>query len=217
MQKTSNFFIILLLINVAIFLMLYNSLILKIKQECGNYGYLDKGYAMLYARNFNVKYTDDWQEIISKILNNTDSLKSENIKKINIRVGMAYNDYVYNLSLYLNVSRSVGKAIEKQLLNEGIQYQTYLNDNYLIVNNYFVQIENDYKTIIVRKSITGKYHYKRFYYDIYTDDLTKYIYKLNDKYRVSIRNKTNLSILIIIIILFIINFIFIKILKKECK
>lgn len=217
MQKSSNFYLILLLINIAIFLMLYNSLLLKIKQEYGNYGYLNKGYAMLYERNFDVKYTDEWQEIISDILNNNDSLKLDTINKINIRIGMAYNDYVFNFSLYLNVSKSVGKAIEQQLLNNDIQYQTHTNDNFFIVNNYFVHIENDYKTIIVSKSITGKYHYKRFYYDIYTDDLTKYIYKLNDKYRVSIRNKTNLSILIIIIILFIINFIFIKILKKECK
>lgn len=81
---------------------------------------------MLYERNFDVKYTDEWQEIISDILNNNDSLKLDNINKINIRIGMSYNDYVFNLSLYLNVSKSVGKAIEHQLLNDDIQYRTLM-------------------------------------------------------------------------------------------
>ena len=49
---------------------------------------------------------------------------------------------------------------------------------------------------------------------IYIDDLDKYIYKLNEKYRISLRNQSNLSFFIIISVIAIFNVIYIKIYKR---
>ena len=169
---------------------------------------------MLYERNFDMKYTDELQEIVSNSLNNTNLLKLKSIKEINIRLGINYNDYVFKMSLYFNVPTSIGKKLEQELLEKGSQYKTYNNYNYLIVNNSFIQISDNYRKVIINKSITGKYHPKKFYYDIYIDDLDKYIYKLNEKYRISLRNQSNLSFFIIISVIAIFNVIYIKIYKR---
>ena len=71
------------------------------------------------------------------------------------------------MSLYFNVPTSIGKKLEQELLEKGSQYKTYNNYNYLIVNNSFIQISDNYRKVIINKSITGKYHPKKFYYDIY--------------------------------------------------
>ena len=118
------------------------------------------------------------------------------------------------MSLCFNVPTSIGKKLEQELLEKGFQYKTYNNDNYLIVNNNFIQIGDNYKKIIINKSITGKYHPHKFYYDIYTDDLYKYIYKLNEEYRISLRNQSNLSFFIIILVIVIFNVIYIKVYKR---
>ena len=70
-MKTSQVYIILLLIDISLFLILFNTLLAGKE----NYGYLNKGYAMLYERNFDTKYTDELQEIVSNSLNNTNLLK----------------------------------------------------------------------------------------------------------------------------------------------
>ena len=209
-MKTSQVYIILLLIDIVLFLMLFNTLL----AGKNDYGYLNKGYAMLYERNFDTKYTDELQEIVSNSLNNTNLLKLKSIKKINIILGINYNDYVFKMSLCFNVPTSIGKKLEQELLEKGFQYKTYNNDNYLIVNNNFIQIGDNYKKIIINKSITGKYHPHKFYYDIYTDDLDKYIYKLNEEYRISLRNQSNLSFFIIILVIVIFNVIYIKVYKR---
>ena len=209
-MKTSQVYIILLLIDISLFLILFNTLLVG-KENCG---YLNKGYAMLYERNFDMKYTDELQEIVSNSLNNTNLLKLKSIKEINIRLGINYNDYVFKMSLYFNVPTSIGKKLEQELLEKGSQYKTYNNYNYLIVNNSFIQISDNYRKVIINKSITGKYHPKKFYYDIYIDDLDKYIYKLNEKYRISLRNQSNLSFFIIISVIAIFNVIYIKIYKR---
>ena len=209
-MKTSQVYIILLLIDIALFLMLFNTLL----AGKNDYGYLNKGYAMLYERSFNTRYTDELQEIVSNSLNHTNLLKLKSIKKINIILGINYNDYVFKMSLCFNVPTSIGKKLEQELLEKGFQYKTYNNDNYLIVNNNFIQIGDNYKKIIINKSITGKYHPHKFYYDIYTDDLDKYIYKLNEEYRISLRNQSNLSFFIIILVIVIFNVIYIKVYKK---
>lgn len=209
-MKTSQVYIVLLLIDISLFLILFNTLL--VGKE--NYGYLNKGYAMLYERNFDMKYTDELQEIVSNSLNNTNLLKLKSIKEINIRLGINYNDYVFKMSLYFNVPTSIGKKLEQELLEKGFQYKTYNNYNYLIVNNNFIQISDNYRKVIINKSITGKYHPKKFYYDIYIDDLDKYIYKLNEKYRISLRNQSNLSFFIIISVIAILNVIYIKIYKR---
>ena len=209
-MKISQVYIILLLIDIALFLMLFNTLL----AGKNDYGYLNKGYAMLYERSFNTRYTDELQEIVSNSLNHTNLLKLKSIKKINIILGINYNDYVFKMSLCFNVPTSIGKKLEQELLEKGFQYKTYNNDNYLIVNNNFIQIGDNYKKIIINKSITGKYHPHKFYYDIYTDDLDKYIYKLNEEYRISLRNQSNLSFFIIILVIVIFNVIYIKVYKK---
>ena len=209
-MKTSQVYIILLLIDIALFLMLFNTLL----AGKNDYGYLNKGYAMLYERSFNTRYTDELQEIVSNSLNHTNLLKLKSIKKINIILGINYNDYVFKMSLCFNVPTSIGKKLEQELLEKGFQYKTYNNDNYLIVNNNFIQIGDNYKKIIINKSITGKYHPHKFYYDIYTDDLDKYIYKLNEEYRISLRNQSNLSFFIIILVIVIFNVIYIKVYKR---
>ena len=209
-MKISQVYIILLLIDIALFLMLFNTLL----AGKNDYGYLNKGYAMLYERSFNTRYTDELQEIVSNSLNNTNLLKLKSIKKINIILGINYNDYVFKMSLCFNVPTSIGKKLEQELLEKGFQYKTYNNDNYLIVNNNFIQIGDNYKKIIINKSITGKYHPHKFYYDIYTDDLDKYIYKLNEEYRISLRNQSNLSFFIIILVIVIFNVIYIKVYKR---
>ena len=56
-MKTSQVYIILLLIDISLFLILFNTLLAGKE----NYGYLNKGYAMLYERNFDTKYTDELQ------------------------------------------------------------------------------------------------------------------------------------------------------------
>ena len=212
-MKTSQVYIILLLIDIALFLMLFNTLL----AGKNDYGYLNKGYAMLYERSFDTRYTDELQEIVSNSLNHTNLLKLKSIKEINIRLGINYNDYVFKMSLYFNVPTSIGKRLEQELLETDFQYKTYNNVNYLIVNNNFIQINDNYKKIIINKSITGKYHPKKFYYDIYTDDLDKYIYQLNEEYRISLRNQSNLSFFIIILVITIINVIYIKIYKRTEK
>ena len=209
-MKISQVYIILLLIDIALFLMLFNNLL----AGKNDYGYLNKGYAMLYERSFNTRYTDELQEIVSNSLNHTNLLKLKSIKKINIILGINYNDYVFKMSLCFNVPTSIGKKLEQELLEKGFQYKTYNNDNYLIVNNNFIQIGDNYKKIIINKSITGKYYPHKFYYDIYTDDLDKYIYKLNEEYRISLRNQSNLSFFIIILVIVIFNVIYIKVYKK---
>lgn len=209
-MKISQVYIILLLIDIALFIMLFNTLL----AGKNDYGYLNKGYAMLYERSFNTRYTDELQEIVSNSLNHTNLLKLKSIKKINIILGINYNDYVFKMSLCFNVPTSIGKKLEQELLEKGFQYKTYNNDNYLIVNNNFIQIGDNYKKIIINKSITGKYHPHKFYYDIYTDDLDKYIYKLNEEYRISLRNQSNLSFFIIILVIVIFNVIYIKVYKK---
>ena len=209
-MKTSQVYIILLLIDISLFLILFNTLLVG-KKDHGN---LNKGYAMLYERNFDTKYTDELQEIVSNSLDNTNLLKLKSIKKINIILGINYNDYVFRMSLYFNVPTSIGKKLEQELLEKGFQYKTYNNYNYLIVNNNFIQISDNYKKIIINKSITGKYHPKKFYYDVYTDDLDKYIYKLNEEYRISLRNQSNLSFFIIILVIVIFNVIYIKVYKR---
>ena len=209
-MKISQVYIILLLIDIALFLMLFNTLL----AGKNDYGYLNKGYAMLYERSFNTRYTDELQEIVSNSLNHTNLLKLKSIKKINIILGINYNDYVFKMSLCFNVPTSIGKKLEQELLEKGFQYKTYNNDNYLIVNNNFIQIGDNYKKIIINKSITGKYHPHKFYYDIYTDDLDKYIYKLNEEYRISLRNQSNLSFFIIILVIVIFNVIYIKVYKR---
>ena len=209
-MKISQVYIILLLIDIALFLMLFNNLL----AGKNDYGYLNKGYAMLYERSFNTRYTDELQEIVSNSLNHTNLLKLKSIKKINIILGINYNDYVFKMSLCFNVPTSIGKKLEQELLEKGFQYKTYNNDNYLIVNNNFIQIGDNYKKIIINKSITGKYHPHKFYYDIYTDDLDKYIYKLNEEYRISLRNQSNLSFFIIILVIVIFNVIYIKVYKR---
>ena len=212
-MKISQVYIILLLIDIALFIMLFNTLL----AGKNDYGYLNKGYAMLYERNFDTKYTDELQEIVSNSLNNTNLLKLKSIKKINIILGINYNDYVFKMSLCFNVPTSIGKKLEQELLEKGFQYKTYNNDNYLIVNNNFIQIGDNYKKIIINKSITGEYHPHKFYYDIYTDDLDKYIYKLNEEYRISLRNQSNLSFFIIILVITIFNVIYIKRYKRTEK
>ena len=209
-MKISQVYIILLLIDIALFIMLFNTLL----AGKNDYGYLNKGYAMLYERSFNTRYTDELQEIVSNSLNHTNLLKLKSIKKINIILGINYNDYVFKMSLCFNVPTSIGKKLEQELLEKGFQYKTYNNDNYLIVNNNFIQIGDNYKKIIINKSITGKYHPHKFYYDIYTDDLDKYIYKLNEEYRISLRNQSNLSFFIIILVIVIFNVIYIKVYKR---
>ena len=212
-MKISQVYIILLLIDIALFIMLFNTLL----AGKNDYGYLNKGYAMLYERSFNTRYTDELQEIVSNSLNHTNLLKLKSIKKINIILGINYNDYVFKMSLCFNVPTSIGKKLEQELLEKGFQYKTYNNDNYLIVNNNFIQIGDNYKKIIINKSITGKYHPHKFYYDIYTDDLDKYIYKLNEEYRISLRNQSNLSFFIIILLIAIFNVIYIKVYKRTKK
>ena len=118
------------------------------------------------------------------------------------------------MSLYFNVPTSIGKKLEQELLEKGFQYKIYNNYNYLIVNNNFIQISDNYKKIIINKSITGKYHPKKFYYDVYIDKLDKYIYKLNEEYRISLRNQSNLSFFIIILVSVIFNVIYIKVYKR---
>ena len=212
-MKASQVYLILLLIDISLFLILFNTLLTG-KED---YGYLNNGYAMLYERSFDTKYTDELQEIVSNTLNNTNLLKLKSIKEINIILGINYNDYVFKMLLYFNVPTSIGKKLEQELLEKGFQYKTYNNDNYLIVNNNFIQISNNYKKIIINKSITGKYHPQKFYYNIYTDDLDKYIYKLNEEYRISLRNKSNLSFSIIILVIASFNIIYIKIYKRTKK
>lgn len=209
-MKTSQVYIILLLIDISLFLMLFNTLLAEKK----DYGYLNKGYAMLYERSFDTKYTDELQEIVSNSLNNTNLLKLKSIKEINIILAINYNDYVFKMSLYFNVPTSIGKKLEQELLEKGFQYKIYNNYNYLIVNNNFIQISDNYKKIIINKSITGKYHPKKFYYDVYIDKLDKYIYKLNEEYRISLRNQSNLSFFIIILVSVIFNVIYIKVYKR---
>ena len=122
-MKTSQVYIILLLIDISLFFILFNTLLVGKK----DYGYLNKGYAMLYERNFDTKYTDELQEIVSNSLDNTNLLKLKSIKKINIILGINYNDYVFRMSLYFNVPTSIGKKLEQELLEKGFQHRTYNN------------------------------------------------------------------------------------------
>ena len=138
-MKTSQVYIILLLIDISLFLILFNTLLVGKK----DYGYLNKGYAMLYERNFDTKYTDELQEIVSNSLNNTNLLKLKSIKKINIILGINYNDYVFKMSLCFNVPTSIGKKLEQELLEKGFQYKTYNNDN--VLNPFNLGISNTVK------------------------------------------------------------------------